>query len=124
MWCQNKIYEFESGDSFTQEVKLEAFQSFYFKENYDEGEPGTTVELKARNRPLMVMIINQRDDVDNKYFIEENNNAESQTTILRSWYTDGERKQFDQEKNNMFLQITNLALLPVDLKVTISSSSF
>lgn len=69
----------------------------------------------------MVMVLNQRDDVKDTYFTEENNQADSQTTIVNTWINDAERKQFDQEKNNLFVQITNLSPSPVDLKVTISS---
>jgi hypothetical protein len=122
VWCQNKIYKFEGGDLFTQDVILAPFQSFYFKENYDVGEPGTTIEIKAKYKPMMAMILNQRDETNNTIFVQENNVRESQTSILTSWINDMERKSFDQEKDNLFVQLTNMASTSIDIKVSVSSS--
>lgn len=122
VWCQNKIHNFDSGDIFTKDVTLAPFQTFYFKENYDVGEPGTTIELKAKNKPMMVMVLNQRDDSNNTNFVQENNMKESQTSVLTSWINDQERKSFDQEKDNLMMQLTNLASSSVDVKVAVTSN--
>lgn len=120
LWCQHKVYEFDSGDTFTEEIKLEPFQAFFFKENYDKGEPGTTIEVKATHKPTMILGLNQRDEVENKHFTEELNQKESQTIILNSWINDQERKQFDQEKSNLLVQLVNMSPLQVNAKINIS----
>ncbi len=86
------------------------------------GEPGTTIEIKAKYKPMMAMILNQRDETNNTIFVQENNVRESQTSILTSWINDMERKSFDQEKDNLFVQLTNMASTSIDIKVSVSSS--
>ena len=123
MWCQNKVYAFGTDDDFSQDIVLAPFQSFYFKENYEKGEPGTSIEAKSTNKPMMVMVLNQRDDTNNTYFVQENNQKDSQTSILTNWVNDAERKNFDQEKDNLHVQLTNLALSNVNVKINISRRS-
>ena len=120
VWCQNKIYGFSSGDTFTQDVTLLPFQSFYFTENYDVGEPGTSIDIKARSKPFMMMVLNQRKEINNSFFTEEKNEKTSQTSLLTTWVNDVERKSFDQEEDNLFVQVTNMAPFSVQMTITIS----
>lgn len=116
------MYGFDSDDNFSQDLVLAPFQSFYFKENYEKGEPGTSIEIKAPNKPMMVMVLNQRDDTNTTYFVQENNQKDSQTSILTNWINDAEKKNFDEEKENLYLQLTNLApLSTISFKFSISS---
>lgn len=101
---------------------LQPFQPFYFQENYADGEVGTTIEIKAQNRPSIMMTLNQRDDTKStSYFTEENNESHSQTSLMTSWINDVEIKKFDEDLDNLFVQIRNLSPNAVSMKITISS---
>ena len=122
LWCQNRIYGFNKNDTFFQDITLDPYQAFYFYENYNNGEPGTTIELKTNSQPLMTMVLNQRKDTSLTYFTQELNLKDSQTSILSSWVGGKENKNFDQEQDNLYIELINLSRDSVLIKVNISSS--
>ena len=56
------------------------------------------------------------------YFTQELNLKDSQTSILSSWVGGKENKNFDQEQDNLYIELINLSRDSVLIKVNISSS--
>lgn len=107
-------------DTFIQKVSLKPYEMVFFKENYDDGEPSTTIEVKAFGRPKMAMILNDVSDEKNFYFIQELNTKDSQTSQLNAWTRDLETKSFDVENKYLYVTMINLAGSSVDSTLTIS----
>jgi hypothetical protein len=109
-------------ETWVKDATLERYQQFFFRENYENGEPNTEVLVKSDNKPPMLMIMNQKDNQDYAYFSEEKNTKESHTSFLKTWGSGKETKSVEVETSDLYLTLINLGSQPTSVKVTISST--
>lgn len=117
--CEKEIYAIDS-DSFERSKTLAPFEGMFFAENYENGEPDTTILVKAVNRPPVLMLVNESDSRDKEAFFWEKNSVESKTILLKSWSKDAEERNVPFGKKWGFVFVTNLSTGPVDVKVTVA----
>ena len=109
-------------ETWVKDATLERYQQFFFRENYENGEPNTEVLVKSDNKPPLLMIMNQKDNQDYAYFSEEKNTKESHTSFLKTWGSGKETKSVEVETSDLYLTLINLGSQPTSVKVTISST--
>jgi hypothetical protein len=107
-------------ETWVRDATLGQFQQFFFRENYENGEPNTEIQIKADNKPPLLMVLNQKDNQNPVYFCEEKNTKESHTSFLKTWGGDKEGKTVDVEASDLYLSLLNLGSQPTSIKVTIS----
>lgn len=117
--CEKTIYSMDS-DNFERSKTLAPFEGMYFLENYENGEPDTTILVKAIGRPPILMVANESDDRNKEAFFWEKNTPESRTFLFKSWPKDVEERNIAFKKKWGFVFVTNLSSSPVDVKVTLA----
>jgi hypothetical protein len=69
----------------------------------------------------MLLVMNHRNDQLTTYYTEEFNRKDSQTFVLNSWTNNIERKNFNEENENLYVQLINLNTSPIEITFSISS---
>ena len=107
-------------ETWVRDATLAQYQQFFFRENYENGEPNTEIQIKADNKPPLLMVLNQKDGQSPTHFCEEKNTRESHTSFLKTWGGDKEAKTVDVETSDLYLALVNLGPQPTAIKVTVS----
>lgn len=120
-WCQNKIYNFGEEEVFTETTTIQPYSAYHFFESYVQGEDDTNLDITNKNKSMMVLVMNHRNDKKNEYYTEEYNRKDSQTFVLHSWVNNIERKNFKEENENLYIQLVNMDPRPIEVTFNISS---
>ena len=108
-------------DTFVQKTTLQPYQPMFFIEDYSNGEPSTTIDIKSQGRPKLMMLLNDVEEYNISNYLREENTKDSQILLLTSWIKDAESKSFDIEHKYMYLCLINLSGQTVDLSLTVGS---